>query len=295
MTPTQEQLRALFTYDPEEPFPLRWREKPSRGRNAGAVAGFWHTTRGRGGAQRTVITRYIKWEGIRVPLVNAVWIYHYGHLPLRKVVHREGRTDFRITNLIEQPDRQTPRERMLYFNYGITCTDYENMCAAQGGVCAICRKAEVTVRDGITDPLSVDHCAKTGAVRGLLCGACNRGIGHMLHDPISLRRAADYLETTSGRAPPGAGQNHPRPKRLLNPKPVNGLPVGVRKHGPSYRAIVCHNYETIHVGVFPSAEEAAAARSRRVAELRGAGHGKPPSISKSGHRKNPPTEAICRP
>lgn len=50
--------------------------------------------------------------------------------------------------------------------------------------CAICDSAE---------PLVVDHDHKTGAIRGMLCNHCNRGLGHFKDDPILLELAANYL------------------------------------------------------------------------------------------------------
>lgn len=80
--------------------------------------------------------------------------------------------------------------------YGLTVDQYEQMLTDQGGVCAICHKPErfVDPRSGEPRRLAVDHDHETGKVRGLLCGRCNRAIGHLGHDPESLARAADYLK-----------------------------------------------------------------------------------------------------
>jgi hypothetical protein len=73
---------------------------------------------------------------------------------------------------------------------------YEQKLAAQGGVCAICKR-----KPG-KKPLAVDHdhgcragngktCGK--CVRGLLCEDCNLSLGKMNDDPVRLIAAVDYL------------------------------------------------------------------------------------------------------
>lgn len=58
----------------------------------------------------------------------------------------------------------------------------------QGGRCAICRETP-------TRALFKDHDHSTGALRGLLCGGCNAGIGLLKDRPERCEAAATYLET----------------------------------------------------------------------------------------------------
>ena len=79
----------------------------------------------------------------------------------------------------------------LLANYGITLEAYEALIAGQGGNCPIC-----------TSPLNVekprevhlDHCHKTGDIRGVLCRGCNMGLGHLKDDLENLQRAIAYLK-----------------------------------------------------------------------------------------------------
>ena len=76
--------------------------------------------------------------------------------------------------------------------YSITPEDYDRMLQEQGNKCAIC------LGDDPKSPRRVnhwyiDHCHKTGKVRGLLCNACNRAIGNFNDDVSNLHRAIEYL------------------------------------------------------------------------------------------------------
>ena len=91
--------------------------------------------------------------------------------------------------------RGRQRETHLRRTFGLTGDEYAARLAAQGGVCAICARPE-TRKDkaGHIKPLAVDHCHESGAVRGLLCDACNQGIGHFGDDVTRMRQAMAYLE-----------------------------------------------------------------------------------------------------
>lgn len=82
--------------------------------------------------------------------------------------------------------------RRYYFNktYGLTLAEIDELLDQQGRRCAICRTDEWGGRHG---GYVVDHCHKTGQVRGLLCSECNTGLGKLKDDPDLLRRAIEYL------------------------------------------------------------------------------------------------------
>jgi len=71
--------------------------------------------------------------------------------------------------------------------YGITIETYDEMLALQNNVCAIC------FQESKDRALAVDHCHKTGKVRGLLCASCNNGLGRFKDDINLLQKAIEYL------------------------------------------------------------------------------------------------------
>ncbi len=73
--------------------------------------------------------------------------------------------------------------------YNMTVETYYKMLADQNGVCKICNKTCSTGRE-----LCVDHCHKTGKIRGLLCGKCNTGLGSFNDDKDKMLVAIKYLE-----------------------------------------------------------------------------------------------------
>jgi len=70
--------------------------------------------------------------------------------------------------------------------YGLVRDTYLELLSEQGGACRICKKTS-------SKRLCVDHCHKTGVVRGLLCRRCNLAIGLFDDDIALLEAAQEYL------------------------------------------------------------------------------------------------------
>lgn len=101
--------------------------------------------------------------------------------------------------LAERFHEKNPGKRWDYSlrsKFGITAQDYERMFNEQRGCCAICKihqNAFPKDPKGRQRRLAVDHCHKTGKVRGLLCLKCNAGIGSLNEKPGNFLAALAYL------------------------------------------------------------------------------------------------------
>lgn len=91
--------------------------------------------------------------------------------------------------------------RTLMRKYGITLNDYERMYEAQDGKCLICEGTETRINTFTNEPIRmpVDHCHKTGEIRGLLCSDCNTALGLFQDSPEILSKAIAYLEIKQPR------------------------------------------------------------------------------------------------
>lgn len=86
------------------------------------------------------------------------------------------------------------REQQRQRSYGVTPARYRALERAQFRSCVACK-----VPFGLLEPwdVHVDHDHATGAVRGLLCRDCNKGLG-LFHDkPAALMAAARYLRASA--------------------------------------------------------------------------------------------------
>jgi hypothetical protein len=99
-------------------------------------------------------------------------------LEVRRKAYYEGRQ----TNLTQTVAKRS----RLKTEFGITLADVERMTIEQNHRCAICNQKKMLV---------VDHCHKTGKVRGLLCRLCNTYIGSIGESTETLEKAIAYLKS----------------------------------------------------------------------------------------------------
>lgn len=83
--------------------------------------------------------------------------------------------------------KKTNRAAGLRHRHQMTVMEYDRLFEEQKGRCAICGRSQEGLR------LAVDHSHQTGERRGLLCRACNLGLGNFRDDPSALRGAIRYL------------------------------------------------------------------------------------------------------
>jgi hypothetical protein len=88
----------------------------------------------------------------------------------------------------QQANPDKIRAIALKYNFNISLEKYSQMLQSQHGVCAICR---ITPEEGTW--MCVDHDHKSGAIRGLLCGPCNKMLGFARDNEETLESAISYL------------------------------------------------------------------------------------------------------
>lgn len=222
---TQGQLASLFTYYPETGVFI-WNINAGKNVRAGSVAGHVKQTRTqKTGAQQSY--RYLRFtvDGEKYETVasRVAWLFGHGNWPIQRIRHKDGDTqNLRLDNLYvattvvgshEWQDGKTgtpeyqrawrnqnplaAKDSELRSTFGIGLAEYGDMLVTQNGVCAICRSPEKEERNEKKKALAVDHDHATGKIRGLLCSACNTGIGKFQDKPKVLRAAADYLDRHS--------------------------------------------------------------------------------------------------
>ena len=143
-------------------------------------------------AYQSIIGDYLDGATLREIASN----YHVKASTIQRILKKLGierRPTGRHGGKARFPSTEEDRLASLKSSYGLRESDIVAMWEKQGGRCPICQRA-IPRKYGFGN--HVDHCHKTGIVRGLLCHRCNVGIGYFKDDINALRRAAHYLETS---------------------------------------------------------------------------------------------------
>lgn len=205
---THQQVRDALDYNPVTGV-FVWKISPAKNVKVGAIAGG-----GNGGKHY----RYIKVHGQEITQSRLAWFYMTGDWPERRVRFVNGdKTDCRFKNLTlfnglaGEFDHKTREGRQAYQNsyrkmtptlqkaralrdsFSLSLDEYNKMLEVQENKCAICNQPETHMRNGKLKALAVDHCHKTGAIRGLLCSDCNTGIGKLKENIDIFQSAIQYL------------------------------------------------------------------------------------------------------
>ena len=219
-----DRVREMLSYDSSTGIVV-WAKSPARNIYAGERAGCLKATR-KDKDGRAVSYSYIRLDGQSFPTARIAWVLHHGEWPTGRIIFNDkDPLNLRIDNLsvsnslkdqnfdLESRDGQIKyykehrtryaieyKNNHLLNRFGISLNEYSKMYMDQGGKCAICNGTDAGTRNGKEKTFAVDHDHKTGKVRGLLCEACNTGIGKLKDDPEVLRSAIQYLERSRTKA-----------------------------------------------------------------------------------------------
>lgn len=82
------------------------------------------------------------------------------------------------------------KQNFRQYLFGMTMDEYLEKVQQQDNKCAICGAEH---SDENRKVLVIDHNHETDNIRGLLCGNCNKGLGHFKDNITHLQNAIDYL------------------------------------------------------------------------------------------------------
>lgn len=121
--------------------------------------------------------------------------YKYGRMTecrdCRTAYYREKRKSPEYRAVDDARRKVWHQTKYKFARYGITEAQYTEMFESQGKRCAMCETDTPNVRQD----WCIDHCHKTGRVRGILCHACNMALGHYekVLDTLGLDKINRYL------------------------------------------------------------------------------------------------------
>jgi hypothetical protein len=123
----------------------------------------------------------------RKPLTGAA---RTAHLEYLREYRKKNRAALAIKQAQYVKDHPDTRLNANLKKYGINADQYRAMLEHQEGRCAICKSKDT----GSVRGWHVDHCHRTGKVRGLLCHPCNLLLGHAKDSIDTLQRCIVFLK-----------------------------------------------------------------------------------------------------
>lgn len=99
--------------------------------------------------------------------------------------------------------KERKAEQAMMSRYGITSSDHQSMLVEQNNRCWVNNKY---CKGG----LCIDHCHKTGVVRGLLCNAHNLALGLLGDNVEGVKQLAHYIQMTANGFTPPPKENDSR-------------------------------------------------------------------------------------
>lgn len=133
--------------------------------------------------ENTTLTKKIRW--------NIKWTHcRRGHEFTEKTtrIHKSGYRTCKICSDLK--DKEWIKNNPLLIRahtYKMPLAELKSLLDKQKGLCKICERP-------YEDKFQIDHDHKTGRVRGLLCRACNIGLGLFNDRKEILERAIKYFE-----------------------------------------------------------------------------------------------------
>lgn len=79
--------------------------------------------------------------------------------------------------------------------YNVSGEEAEAIVRKRMGKCEICGDRSTVIHKGVVRNLAIDHDHQTGHIRGVLCNACNLGLGSFRDNEELLIKAAQYLNS----------------------------------------------------------------------------------------------------
>lgn len=127
-------------------------------------------------------------KGSRVPRAQCQDCTKVEDSTYRKGIGKEVKRQWKANNVdkVKASGKRTGWKRI-----GIDPVLAEAYYLSHDGKCEICGLIENSGR-----ALAMDHCHKTGKIRGMLCQKCNIALGHFKDSPEVMLRALAYLKNS---------------------------------------------------------------------------------------------------